>query len=253
MSHTSGDTDNHKTEIQLIPSKHWGSNVAIESKQIESNLVDISKKVAHCKPRIIGVTKYFGIDAIIGGYNAGLRDFGESRAVDAVNKIKALPQEVRENSKFHFIGHLQTNKAEMVVEYFDYIHSIDSLKLARIISDIACRLNKREKVLLQVNNAEEVQKFGYDKSQLRADLPEIISLPGLEIVGLMNMAPLRAEEDLLREVFSDLRKYRDELEKEFNIKLSELSMGMSDDYIVAVEEGATMIRIGRKLFSNNKV
>ena len=253
MSHTSGDADNHKTEIQLIPSKHWGVDVAIESKQIESNLVEVSKKIAPCKPRIIGVTKYFGLNAIVNGYNAGLRDFGESRVGDAIEKIKVLPKEIRENSKFHFIGHLQSNKAEKVVEYFDYVHSVDSLKLARIISDTACRLNKREKVLLQVNNADEIQKFGYSKEQLRDEIGEILKLEGLEVVGLMNMAPLGASTEVLRSVFSELRLLRDELEKGFNIKLSELSMGMSDDYHIAVEEGATMIRIGRKLFSNNKV
>ena len=248
MSHTSGDADNHKAEGILIPTNSWGEVISVDSDVVRSNLLEIEKEIAPCKLRIIGVTKYFGLNAIVNGYKAGLRNFGESRALDAISKIKALPNEVRENSEFHFIGHLQSNKAEKVVEYFDYIHSIDSLKLAKIISDAACRLNKKEKVLLQVNNAEEEQKFGYDKEQLKADMLELLNLSGIQIVGLMNMAPFGAQEEELRLLFSDLRKFRDELQREFKIELPELSMGMSDDYKFAVEEGATMIRIGRKLF-----
>ncbi len=104
------------------------------------------------------------------------------------------------------------------------------------------------KILLQVNNAEEVQKFGYSKTQLIQDLPGLLKLDNLEIVGLMNMAPLGANSEILKKVFCDLRQFRDELEEEFKIRLHELSMGMSDDYEYAVKEGATMIRIGRKLF-----
>lgn len=248
MSHKSGDTNNHKAGDGLIPSNRWGEEIPVDVELVKGNLLEIKNKIAPCKPRIIGVTKYFGLNAIIEGYNAGLRDFGESRALDAVHKIESLPTDVRENSKFHFIGHLQTNKTEKVVEYFDYIHSVDSLKLAKAISKAACSLNKREKVLLQVNNAREEQKFGYDKEQLGNDFSEIIKLEGLEVVGLMNMALLGASENVLRKLFSDLRKFRDELQEEFGVSLPELSMGMSDDYKFAVEEGATMIRIGRKLF-----
>lgn len=248
MSHKSGDADNHKAVDGLIPSSCWGEEVLVDIELVKDNLLEIKNKIAPCKPRIIGVTKYFGLSAIVGGYEAGLRNFGESRAMDAVQKIESLPAEIRENSEFHFIGHLQTNKAEKVVEYFDYIHSVDSLKLAKAISKAACHLNKREKVLLQVNNAEEEQKFGYSKEQLRKDFSEIVTLEGLEVVGLMNMAPLGASEDVLRMLFSDLKRFRDELRFEFEVSLPELSMGMSDDYHIAVEEGATMIRIGRKLF-----
>ena len=248
MSHISGDTDNHKKEEHSIPSSQWGNVICVDAKLVEHRLLEIENKIAPCKPRIIGVTKYFGLGAVVKGYEAGLRNFGESRAVDAVEKIKALPEEVRKGSKFHFIGHLQTNKVMKVVEYFDYIHSIDSLKLAKAVSNAACQLNKREKVLLQVNNAGEEQKFGYEKEKLKLDLEEILQLENIEVVGLMNMAPLGAEEEELRRLFRDLRLYRDELRSEFGVELSELSMGMSDDYTIAVQEGATMIRIGRKLF-----
>ena len=160
-----------------------------------------------------------------------------------------MPEEIKQNSTFHFIGHLQTNKVEKVVKHFDVIHSVDSLKVARAISNAACQLNKREKVLLQVNNAEEEQKFGYAKDVLKTDMKELLKLEGLEIIGLMNIAPLNLAEDELKKLFKDVRLFRDELEKEFGIKLPELSMGMSNDYKIAIKEGATIIRVGRKLFS----
>ena len=232
----------------LIPSQIWGEGFEIDPELVKANLQEIKNKIAHSKVKIIAVTKYFGIDGIKAGYVAGLRDFGESRAVEAVEKIKALPDEIRKNSTFHFIGHLQSNKASKVVEHFDVIHSIDSLKIARIVSDAACRLNKREKVLLQINNAGEIQKSGYTKEGLKQDMEEILKLEGIEVIGLMNIAPLSAEKETLHNLFRDIRVFRDSLEEEFKIKLPELSMGMSDDYQIALEEGATIIRIGRKLF-----
>ena len=109
-------------------------------------------------------------------------------------------------------------------------------------------MNKKMRVLLQVNNANEIQKYGYDKEQLRSEFGEIINLNGIEVIGLMNMAPFGASDDVLRMLFRDLRLFRDEIEQAYKVNLKELSMGMSDDYIIAVQEGSTMIRIGRKLF-----
>ena len=233
----------------LIPSQSWSEDIAIDSSLVKFNLRSIQENIAHCNTKIIAVTKYFGQKAIQAGYEAGIRDFAESRAIEAIKKFEALPSEIKENSTFHFIGHLQSNKAEKVVKHFDIIHSVDSLKIASAISKAACSLNKREKVLLQVNNAGEEQKSGYSKEQLRNDMAEILSLEGIEVIGLMNMAPLGAEEAELHRLFGDIRKFRDELEEKFKITLKELSMGMSDDYKIAAEEGATIIRIGRKLFT----
>lgn len=247
MSHIS--ENNHKNKEEFIPPSQWGRDIVIVEDNIKDNLIEIKNKIAPLKPRIIGVTKYFGLSAIINGYKAGLRDFGESRVMDAIEKIESLPKDIIQNSNFHFIGHLQTNKVEKAVKYFDYIHSIDSLKLAKAVSRAACSLDKREKVLLQVNNAQEEQKFGYTKEQLKLDLIETLNLEGIEVIGLMNMAPLGASEIELRELFSDLREFKKNLEIEFDIKLPELSMGMSNDYHIAVTEGATMVRIGRKLFN----
>jgi len=233
----------------LIPSARWGEDIAVDSSLVKSNLGRIKQQIAHYNVKIIAVTKYFGLKAIEAGYAAGLRDFGESRANEAIEKIEKLPEEVRKNSTFHFIGHLQSNKADRVVKHFDVIHSVDSLKIATAISKSACSLNKREKILLQVNNAGESQKSGYTKEQLRDELNSILKLEGIEVIGLMNMAPLGAGEDELNRLFKDIREFRDELEINFKIALPELSMGMSDDYEFAVKNGATIIRIGRKLFT----
>lgn len=249
MAQMKEQTDNHKGEPGLVPKYSWGSEIEIGSDEIKSRLLDVEKQIAPCKPKIIGVTKYYGRNSIIRGYEAGLRDFGESRAIEAAEKIESLPDELRNNSTFHFIGHLQTNKVDKVVKHFEYIHSVDSLKLAAAISNAAQKLRKQVKILLQVNNAGEEQKSGYSKENLLKDLPEIIKFPNIELVGLMNMAPLGAEDNLLEYLFHDIANFRSEVEMSFGIQLPELSMGMSDDYKIAVKEGATMIRIGRKLFT----
>ena len=216
---------------------------------IKENLSQIKKEIAPYTPNIIAVTKYFDESKIIEAYEAGLRDFGESRILEAVEKIQRLPQEIRENSKFHLIGHLQTNKVRKALGVFDYIHSVDSLKLAQMISQEAKNINLKQKILLQVNNAREEQKFGFLEEELFKDFEQMRGLDGVSIVGLMNIAPLGLEESELRELFFHIVKIRDRLEKEYDCKLKEISMGMSEDYKQAVVAGSTMIRIGRKLFS----
>ena len=215
---------------------------------VTENLLQIQEDIAPYKPNIIAVTKYFDVDAIIAAYEAGLRNFGESRVLEAIDKINRLPEEIKKNSTFHFIGHLQGNKAKKAVKYFDYIHSVDSFKLASTISQEAKEENKVQKIFLQLNIAEEVQKFGYSKSDLVEEFPKIQELSNIKIVGLMSMAPLGAEENELRQLFTDVAKTKSELEKIYNCKLDELSMGMSQDYKIAAQCGATMLRIGRKLF-----
>ncbi len=215
---------------------------------IQKNLLQIQEEIAPYRPNIIAVTKYFDGNAIIEAYNAGLRNFAESRVIEASEKINNLPQEIRKNSKFHFIGHLQTNKVKKVIEIFDYIHSVDSVKLAEKISEEAGKIGKTQKILIQINNAGEEQKFGFAKDEVFDAFAKIILLKNLDVRGVMNMAPLGASEDELTRLFSEIREIRDNLEKEFDCKLNDISMGMSQDYKIAAREGATMLRIGRKLF-----
>lgn len=215
---------------------------------VKQNLLRIQEEIAPYTPNIIAVTKYFDESAMIDAYNAGLRNFAESRVIEAIEKINNLPADVKNNSKFHFIGHLQTNKVKKVIGHFDYIHSVDSYKLAKVISDEACHAEKVQKILLQVNNANEEQKFGFSKDEIFEFFNSIKELPNIEICGLMNMAPLGATDEELNYLFEDILQIKLKLEKEFNYKLKELSMGMSQDYKIAVKHGATMLRIGRKLF-----
>lgn len=216
---------------------------------VRKNLLQIQEEIAPCKPNIIAVTKYFDENAIICAYEAGLRDFAEARVNDAIPKIEALPEEVRKNSTFHFIGHLQTNKVAKVIKYFDFIHSVDSLHLAQKISQEALKTGKVQKIFLEVNFANEEQKFGFSKDGLKREFKELIKLPNLSIQGLMSMSPLGAEENFLFNLFSEVKRVQEDLEKQYGLQMPDTSMGMSQDYLVAVKCGATKLRIGRKLFT----
>lgn len=209
------------------------------------NLEKILKDIKNYNPRIIAVTKYYGTEKMIEAYNAGLRDFAESKAVESIEKINKIDDTIKSQSIYHFIGHLQTNKVKYVVGNFEYIHSVDSLKLAKCIDSEANKSGIKQKILIQVNNALEPQKFGVAPCELENLISEIYQLKSLELVGLMNIAPLIDDEAQLHKLFKNMR----ELKEKFN--LSELSMGMSHDYKIALEEGATMIRLGRILFENN--
>lgn len=203
----------------------------------------ILKEIKSYNPRIIAVTKYYGKDKMIEAFEAGLRDFAESRASDALEKINEIDDTMRAQSIYHFIGHLQTNKVKHVVGNFEFIHSVDSLKLAKCIDDEANKKGIKQKILIQVNNASEPQKFGIEPRQLENLIEEIKNLKSLELIGLMNIAPLIDDEKELRRLFCQMRKLTDEYQ------LPELSMGMSHDYKIALDCGATMIRLGRILFN----
>lgn len=215
---------------------------------IKKNLIQIQEEIAPCKPRIIAVTKYFDEEAMICAYKAGLRDFGESRVLEAIQKIENLPEELKADSTFHFIGHLQTNKVKHAVKVFDYIHSVDSIKLANSISDAAQEIGKVQKVLIQINNANEIQKFGFSRNDIFKNIEQIQHFKGIKIEGLMSMAPLGADEETIKNLFADIVQIKKELELNFYCNLQEISMGMSQDYKIAAQTGATMLRIGRKLF-----
>ena len=216
--------------------------------RVKENLSVIQEEIAPYKPNIIAVTKYFDEIAIKEAYQAGLRDFAESRAIEAIDKLGRLPKEIQDNSTFHFIGHLQSNKVKKVVEHFDLIHSIDTLKIAGLVSEAARNLGKVQRVLLQLNISGEVQKSGFSKEELMEVFPEILKLEGVKVEGLMSMTPLGADDYTLRYLFETVASVKSELEAKYNCKMSELSMGMSQDYAIAAQSGATMLRIGRKLF-----
>ncbi len=212
---------------------------------VAENLEKISKGISEYNPRIIAVTKYCTKEKMIEAYEAGLRDFAENKAQDALKKINNLDDTMKVQSVYHFIGHLQTNKVKYVVGNFEYIHSVDSLKLAQCINDEALKKGIVQKILIQVNNAFEKQKFGIAPSQLKNLIEEVSLLKSVELAGLMNIAPLSDDRSEISRLFSQMNALKEEY------KLKELSMGMSRDYKIALENGATMIRLGRILFENN--
>ncbi len=216
---------------------------------IEHNLLEIKRKIEPYTPNIIAVTKYFDHTAIIEAYNAGIRDFGENRVLDAIAKIEMLDEEIRNNSRFHLIGHLQKNKVKKAVGKFDLIQSVDSLELAEAINTEAGKKQIVQKILIQINNAKEPQKFGFYPEEILQVFGEINKMPNIKILGLMNMAPLISNRTEISRLFNDIFNIKTQLEKNFSCQLKEISMGMSGDYDLAVAAGSTMIRLGRVLFS----
>ena len=174
----------------------------------------------------------------------GMVLFGENKVQEAKAKISQCPGRLR----WHMIGHLQSNKARDAVHFFQMIQSVDSLELAQEINKCADRSAKTMQILLEVNIAGESSKFGYPPERLLAELAELNALPKIEIHGLMTVAPWTAEPERIRPIFRRLREVKTECEQILGAPLPQLSMGMSGDFEVAIEEGATLVRIGSALF-----
>jgi pyridoxal phosphate enzyme (YggS family) len=175
---------------------------------------------------------------------AGQTLFGESRVQEARVKIPELPS----NLRWHFVGHLQKNKIRHALPLFELVHSVDSLALAQDINRIAEEDGLHPRVLLEVNVAGEGSKFGFTPEKLREDLESLLALPRLSILGLMTIPPIADEAEASRKYFVQLRELRDRLQTEFHVDLAQLSMGMTQDFPVAVEEGATLVRVGTAIF-----
>jgi PLP dependent protein len=207
---------------------------------------------ANC--RLIAVSKYVGIQSIQECYELGIRDFGESRVLEALEKKKALAD--KKDICWHLIGHLQSNKAKEAVQIFDFIHSIDSLRLAAEVDKQAALINKKQSVLLQVKLADDESKFGFLPESLHELIPDLLELKNLQITGLMTILPKDLSKSQNLSLFSQLKTFQDKLLKTMQEKyscktnLAELSMGMSSDYKEAIEAGSTMLRIGSLLFRN---
>jgi len=197
--------------------------------------------------RLIGVTKMVPVERIREGIEAGLRILGENYVQEARRKIEGLSDL---SVSWHFIGHLQSNKARLVVEAFDWIHTVDRESLAREIDRQAHRRGKPVPVLLQVNTGQEDSKSGLPPEELLPFFERLSSWDGLDVRGLMALPPYYDDPDQVRPHFRRLRELLQELRERSATpeKLSELSMGMSHDFEAAIEEGATMVRIGTALF-----
>jgi len=194
------------------------------------------------------VSKTHGPEAVMEAAAAGLTVFGENRVQEARAKAPLVSAPV----SWHLIGHLQSNKVRQALGLFQRIHSIDKLDLARDVNRVAGELGLKPKVFLEVNVGGEESKFGFDPEALRGAMPELLGLEHLSIEGLMAIPPLVSEPGEARPYFVALRELRDRLSTECGVKLPELSMGMSGDFEVAIEEGATFVRVGTALFGERQ-
>jgi len=200
--------------------------------------------------RMIAVTKQVSATAIREAYNSGIRDFGESR----VQEAEAKQAQLRDLSDvtWHLIGHLQSNKAQKALEHFQWIHSIDSLKLAQRLDKLAEQSSQKPQVLLQVKIMTDPTKYGWKIADLLKDLSALNECRSLSIKGLMAIPPLGLNSSETRFVFEQTRELATKIQEQgwSHIYMEHLSMGMSDDYFIAVQAGATMIRLGRILFED---
>ncbi len=197
---------------------------------------------------LVAVSKTHAPAAVAEALDAGQTLFGESRVQEARAKIPALPARAR----WHFIGHLQKNKIRHALPLFDLLHGVDSFETARDIDRVASELGLRPRVLLEVNVAREGSKFGFTPARLREEFEALLGLERLQIEGLMTIPPPAPDAENSRRFFVALRELRDRVQTEFRAALPELSMGMSGDYTIAIEEGATLVRVGTALFGSRR-
>lgn len=243
--------------------------IAQAQETIASNLADVQRRINEAASRVnrdpatitlVAISKTFSGEHVVAGYNLGLRVFGENRVEEAIDKIPAVAQALSQRDepapRWHMVGHLQSRKSADALDLFELIHSVDSAKLARRLSRQAGERHRQARILLEFNVSGEAAKYGFaaapdelHREALLQQMAEIAALPHLDILGLMTMAPLVPSAEQARPYFQRLAQWQQTLRKRFhNHAWSELSMGMTNDFGVAIEEGATMIRLGRAVF-----
>lgn len=217
-------------------------NLQIVKDKISEKCAEAGRDSSEIK--LIAVSKNFGIEDINEAYNAGVRDFGENKAQELEGKFEELGDKIT----WHFIGNLQKNKVKYVVKSAEFIHSVTSLSLAEEIDKRAEKLNKSQKILIQVKTSDEETKSGVTNEKEVIDLVLACKeLVNVSPVGLMTIAPFTDNKNLIRQSFSYLRNLKEKLKAQ-GLSLKELSMGMTSDFEIAIEEGATMLRIGSAIF-----
>ena len=217
-------------------------NLSILKERIEKSCKTAGRNPDEIK--LIAVSKYFGLDSILEVKKLGIKDFGENRAQELTLKFEKLGDSVA----WHFIGTLQKNKVKYAVKAAEFIHSVESIELAEEINNRAEKLDKVQKILIEVKTSGEESKSGVENE---AEIIELVKrcneLKNVQLIGLMTMAPLTDDEKIIRKSFRDLRNLKDRINTK-GFKLIELSMGMTSDFEIAIEEGATMLRIGSAIF-----
>jgi len=213
-------------------------NIAVAAEKNGRSLEDVI---------LVCVTKQIPIDIVLQAVNCGATIIGENRVSEVLVKKQQLPESI----SWHMIGHLQTRKVKEAVKLFDLIHSVDSVKLANEIDKRAAAISKKQDVLLEVNISGEESKYGFSIQQLEQSIREIAKLSQLQILGLMTMAPFVSNPELTRPVFRKLRELQEQILALHipGVEMKYLSMGMSQDYEIAVEEGSNMVRIGSAIFT----
>jgi len=232
-------------------------DIAAHLRSVQARIADAALRTGRdpAQIRLVAVTKTLSTDRIGAAYALGLRHFGENRVEEAAGKVSALPPDIT----WHMIGHIQSRKAKQVVQLMHCIHSVDSLRLAVRLDRLSVRRLSPLPVLLEINVAGESSKSGFPAARWSADpherqslfsgIGQLLALPHLKVEGLMTIAPIVAEAEQARPVFASLRRLRDELGSQFpGSDWPHLSMGMTDDFEIAIEEGATIVRIGRAIF-----
>jgi pyridoxal phosphate enzyme (YggS family) len=221
--------------------------------EIEKNLERVRAQIAEAAGKsgrsasdveLVAISKTHDANRVREVVEAGQQLFGESKVQEARAKIPLLSSSLR----WHFVGHLQKNKIRHALPLFELFHSVDSLALAQDMNRIADEDGVHLHVFLEVNVSGEGSKFGFRRETLRAEMESLLALPRLSIEGLMTIPPFAEEAESSRKYFVNLRENRDALEKEFDLKLPQLSMGMTNDFPIAVEEGATLVRVGTAIF-----
>jgi PLP dependent protein len=236
--------------VALFSGEFFGSmNDSYRADAIAKKLFQIRKTVPETV-RLIAVSKQVSVEAMRVAYSLGIRDFGESRIQEAEEKqaqLKDLPDII-----WHFIGHLQANKASKALNHFQWIHSLDSLKLAQRLNHLSGDQGSSCNICLQVKILPDPTKFGWSVDELLTDLSELNQCSNLNIVGLMTIPPYGLESTDILSVFTRAAQLAAEIRQQgwSNLSIDHLSMGMSDDYQLAIQAGATMIRLGRTLFGD---
>ena len=220
---------------------------------IAENLAEIRKNIPS-GVELIAVSKFKPLEAIMEAYNAGQRTFGENKAQEMTEKQSQLPSDIQ----WHFIGHLQTNKVKYIIPFVHLIHSVDSLKLLEEINRLAQKNNRIVDCLLQFHIAEEETKFGFSLSEAEEMLEGKIyyNAKNIRLCGVMGMATFTNDENQVRLEFRTLKNYFLQLKEKYFLQagyFKEISMGMTDDYRIAIEEGSTMVRIGSAIFGSRNV
>lgn len=213
---------------------------------IQENLKKIENEIIGKNVLLVAVSKTKPTSAILEAYECGIRDFGENKAQEISWKYEELPKDI----KWHMIGHLQTNKVKYIIDKVSLIHSVDSLKLAKEINLQAEKIDRIVEVLVQINVSYEESKFGIDANTAVDFLTEISNYQNIKVRGLMTIAPFTDTPEDNRKYFREMKKlYVDIISKNIdNINMDILSMGMTGDYSVAIQEGATLIRVGTGIF-----